>query len=107
MAAILRGSTDEAVGSLRAALDQYEAAYPGSVASLYRQNVASIRVRVLDARFEGMAKSRRHAEVWNFLAARVPAEIMAEISVVLALPPAELGASLANLDFENPLPSQL
>jgi hypothetical protein len=109
MAKITRdtGNADAIVRSLKEALDAYETAYPGAEAALYRQNSASVRVRVIDRRFEGMTKSRRHAHVWDFLAARVPEDALADVSVVLALPPAELGTSFANFEFEQPMPSRL
>jgi stress-induced morphogen len=107
MATIVRGNTDAPVQALKTALDAYEAEYPGSDAALYRQNPGSVRVRVIDRRFEGMTKSRRHAHVWDFLAARLPEDTMADISQLLALAPTELGQSFANLEFDDPIPSGL
>lgn len=105
MATIIRGNADAQVQALKTALDAYETQYPGSEAALYRHNPGSIRVRVIDRRFEGMTRSRRHAHVWDFLAARAPEDAMAEISPLVTLPPAELGNSFANSEFEDPVPS--
>lgn len=107
MATIVHGATDEAVQALKDALDAYEDAHPGADASLYRQNNASIRLRVIDRRFEGMPKSRRHTDVWRFLADRVPEDTLADVSVLLTVAPAELRDSLANLEFERPTPSRV
>jgi stress-induced morphogen len=107
MATIVKGPEDKVVVALRDALLEYESAYPGSEASLYRQNSASVRLRVIDRRFEGMTKSRRHSEVWDFLACRVSEETLSDISLLLAIAPAELGMSFANFEFESPSPSQL
>ncbi|RMF75817.1 MAG: hypothetical protein D6744_13025 [Planctomycetota bacterium] len=107
MATVTKGKTDEAVHELKAALDAYEEAHPGAEAALYRQNSASIRLRVIDRRFEGMTKSRRHAYVWDFLASRVPEDTLSDVSLVLAIPPAELKTSLMNLEFEDPTQSGL
>jgi tartrate dehydratase beta subunit/fumarate hydratase class I family protein len=107
MATIVKGDTDETVSALKKALEAYEAAHPGAEAALYRQNCVSIRLRVIDIRFEGMTKSRRHAEVWDFLAAHVPMDTLSDVSLVLTVAPAELGASFANFEFEHPSPSQL
>ena len=107
MATIIRGNTDSLIEALKSALDAYEAAYPGAEAKLYRQNSASIRIKVTDRRFEGMSKSRRHDHVWNFLAQRVPQDTLAEISQVLAIAPAELQMSFANFEFDDPRPSRL
>src|SRR4051794_967918 len=104
MATIVRGKPDAALESLKAALDEYESAHPGADASLYRQNRASIRLRVIDRRFAAMAKSRRHAEVWDFLQPRVPEDVLSDVSLVLAMAPDELGSSLANQEFDHPIP---
>src|SRR5436305_1213471 len=105
MATIVRGNVDAQVQALKHALDAYEAEYPGAEAALYRHNPASIRIRVIDRRFEGMTKSRRHAHVWEFLAGRVPEDTLAEVSSLLTLPPAELKNSFANFEFDDPVPS--
>jgi stress-induced morphogen len=107
MATIVRGNADAQVQVLKAALDAYETEYPGAEAALYRHNPGSIRVRVIDRRFEGMTKSRRHAHVWDFLTARVPEDTMAEVSQLLTLPETELKNSFANFEFEDPIPSKL
>ncbi|MDB5327491.1 MAG: hypothetical protein JWM57_3060 [Phycisphaerales bacterium] len=107
MATIIRNNADASVDAIKAALDAYEDAHPGAEATLYRHNPASIRLRVIDRRFEGMTKSRRHADVWDYLAARVPEDTLADVSLVLTVAPAELGVSFANFEFESPVPSQL
>ena len=106
MATIVDGNADATVQTLKNALDSYESEHPGAEAALYRHNPASIRLRVIDRRFEGMTKARRHAAVWDFLAARVPDDAMADVSLVLTVAPAELKMSLGNLEFEDPLPSK-
>ncbi len=93
--------------SLKDALDAYEVEHPGAKAELYRQNSASIRLRVIDRRFEGMTKSRRHADVWDFLAARVSQDTLSDVSLVLAIAPAEQGSSLMNFEFDDSKPSRL
>jgi stress-induced morphogen len=105
MANIVNGTPDAHVQALKDALEAYESEHPGAKASLYRHNPGSIRLRVIDRRFEGMAKSRRHADVWDFLAARVPEDTMAEVSLVLPVAPAELKNSFANFEFESPVAS--
>src|SRR5438477_6867700 len=107
MATIVRGNADAEVQALKDALDAYEAAHPGAEAALYRHNPGSIRLRVIDRRFEGMTKSRRHADVWDFLVARVPEDALADVSLVLTVAPAELKNSFANFEFEDPIASKL
>jgi stress-induced morphogen len=105
--ATVKGNIDQAVQALRDALEDYEAHHSEAEATLYRQNSASIRLRVVDHRFEGMTKSRRHAYVWQFLAERVSEDTLSEVSLVLAIAPSELRTSLTNLEFEEPTPSGL
>lgn len=107
MATIVRGAADSQVQALKTALDAYESESPGAEAELYRYNAGSIRVRVIDRLFEGMTKSRRHAHVWDFLAARVPEDALAEVSLLLPVAPAELRNSFMNLEFVDPLQSKL
>jgi hypothetical protein len=107
MATIVRGDTDNEVQTLKNALEAYELAHGGAQAALYRHNPASIRLRVIDRRFEGMIKSRRHADVWEFLAARVPEDTLADVSLVLTVAPGELRTSFANFEFESPMASAL
>ena len=107
MAKVVHGTTDEAVEAIKDALDAYEIEHPGADATLYRQNSASIRLRVIDRRFEGMTRSRRHADIWDYLAARTPEDALADVSLVLAVAPAELKMSFANFEFESPIPSKL
>jgi hypothetical protein len=107
MSKIFRGRADAEVHALKGALDEYEAAHPGADAALYRFNPGSIRLRVIDSRFERMAKSARHADVWDFLAARVPEDTLADVSQLLTLAPMELKTSLANLEFEDPIPRRV
>jgi len=107
MATIVRGTNDAAVDSLRSALDEYEATHPGSEASLYRQSPGSIRLRIIDDRFAGVSLSRRHDELWDFLSRRVGDDTMGEVSILLAFPRSELKRSLANQDYEDPIPFDL
>jgi len=100
MAKILRGSQDAMVKGLKKALKAYEDQFPGSSGALYRQNRADVRVRIIDERFAGMSRWRRHNQVWKFLADIVGDDIISEVSTLILLPPTELKSSFANLDFE-------
>lgn len=76
----------------------------------YRYNSASIRVRVIDPRFEGKSHAERDAMVEPLLK-QLPEEIQADIMNLLTLAPSERKKlsrkSLANLEFEDPSPSML
>ena len=107
MAKSVQGDSDTEVQMLKDALDAYETAHPGAKAALYRQNNASIRLRVIDQRFAPMNKSRRHGEVWDFLSHQLPEDVLANISLLLTVTPSELNDSFVNFEFERPTPSQL
>lgn len=107
MATVLHGVEDEIVKHVKSVLDEYEKQFAGSKASLYRQNPASIRVRIVDDRFAGRSKGERHDEVWDFIALRLDQDEMQDISVLLPLTPAELNSSLMNLEFDAPTRSRL
>lgn len=105
MAIITRGLQDQYVQTLKQALDEYEKSYPGAIATLYRQNTASVRIRILDDRFRGISKGDRHDQVWDFLSSRLDDDTIQEISVLLLLAPGEERSSLMNTEFDDPIPS--
>lgn len=76
----------------------------------YRYNSASIRVRVIDPRFEGKSMEERDAMVEPILE-QLPEEIQADIMNLLTMSPSEAKKSskrfLANEEFESPSPSVL
>ena len=107
MAIVTRGPADESVSAVLAALNAYEHQFPGSSAAVFRQNPGAIRVRIIDHRFAGMPRLRRHDEIWNFLSQRLSEDLMGEISALILLPPGEMRSSLSYMEFEDPLPSGL
>jgi len=77
----------------------------------YRFNSVSIRVRVIDPRFEGKSEEERDAMVESLLHQLSP-DTQADIMTLLTLSPNEAGPtftkrSLANLEFEDPSDSEL
>ncbi len=72
----------------------------------YRYNIASIRVRIIDGRFQGRSKNERHEWVYSVLS-DVPERIRRDITILLLLTPAEAKDSLMNLEFDDPSPSYL
>jgi stress-induced morphogen len=107
MASITRGPHDERVKKVLQVLDEYERLHPGATASVYRQNSGSIRIRILDDRFTGWSRGKRHDYVWDFIVSRLNEDDMQEISVLLPLTRAEQGSSFMNFDFDDPLPSTI
>jgi hypothetical protein len=76
----------------------------------YRYNSASIRVRIIDPRFEGKSDEERDAMVEPLLE-QLPEGTQADIMNLITLSPGEAAqstkASLINSEFEDPTPSTL
>ena len=79
----------------------------------YRFNSASIRLRVIDSRFEQLSAEKRDALIEPYLES-LPERTQADIVNLLTLAPSELqpgrttfGEYLNNAEFEDPRPSML
>ena len=107
MAAITRGPQDNTVLRIRDALNDYERHHPGAVASVYRQNSASIRIRIVDERFSGQSKGQRHDDAWRFIADQLDSDTSEEVSMLILLAPSEQRSSFINTEFDDPLPSRI
>jgi hypothetical protein len=103
---IRRGQSDEVIEGMIEALRAYAADHPNASIELYRQNSVSVRVRIVDPDFEGCSKSDRHKEAWKYLNS-LDDEVQADLSSLILLTPQELDRSLANLEFEDPVSSNL
>lgn len=90
---------DDVLDAVREVLLAYQRDHESSRADAFRENPAVIRVRVIDRRFEGMTRSRRHDAVFRRLAKRLGDDV-AEIYELLALAPSEEN-NFANLLFEG------
>lgn len=97
-------STTAEPSEIKAILETFSAAFPGTTA--YRYNPASIRIRIIDDRFRGKDKIEREDLVLPLLNS-LPEEIQQDVMILLLLTPEETKHSLANLEFENPTPSDL
>jgi stress-induced morphogen len=82
-------------------------------ADSYRYNSATIRVRVIDPRFEGKSREERDAMVEPDLE-KLPENTQRDIVTLLTFAPSELKATetklrerLLNTEFEDPTPSKL
>lgn len=82
-------------------------------ADAYRYNAASIRVRVVDSRFEGLPTEQRDAMVEPHLEA-LPERTQADILSLYTFAPSELtstirpfSALVQNTEFVDPSPSML
>jgi len=79
----------------------------------YRYNSASIRVRVIDPRFEGLSPEKRDEMVEPHLA-KLPERTQADIMNLFTFAPSELRQTaktfrqfLLNSEFDDPSPSML
>ena len=79
----------------------------------YRYNSASIRIRVIDAKFDGLSPDKRDALVEPHLE-QLPERTQADIMSLFTFAPAELQQTpqtlrkfLLNTEFEDPSPSML
>ena len=79
----------------------------------YRYNSASIRVRVIDSQFEGLAPEQRDALVEPHLE-QLPPRTQADIMTLFTFAPSELKQTpktlrqfLLNTEFRDPSPSRL
>ena len=104
MSISIRGDVDNALLSVKQALQGYQAAHPTAKIDLYRQNSFAVRIRVIDPGFSGLEKSDRHSRVWQALEG-LPEETQGDISMVLTLAFGEESRSMGNLEFEDPSPS--
>lgn len=79
----------------------------------YRYNSASLRVRVIDKRFESIPREERDSIVEPFID-ELPSSTLADIVTLVLLAPSELEQPsetfrefMLNTEFENPSPSML
>lgn len=82
-------------------------------ADSYRYNSASIRIRVIDPRFEGIPREKRDAMVEQYLD-QLPPETQRDIVTLLTFAPSELQFKQTtlrehtlNMEFDDPSPSKL
>jgi len=87
-------------------LAEYRDSHPNADVKAKRQNSVSIRVRIIDSDFDGMDRVDREPPVWKVLKT-LPEDIFSNITMLLLLTPKEAESSLANLEFNDPIPSRL
>lgn len=102
----IKGMVDNGLQVFANALRRYQEAHLHSDCTLYRQNAASIRIRVVDEDFRDLLKTERYDLVWEYFKG-IPESTLNDLSVLLTLTPEEVDSSFANFEFENPVSSQL
>jgi hypothetical protein len=103
---IPRGKPDEVIDKIITVLRPYEADHPRAQIDLYRQNIVSVRLRIVDPDFAGQGKPQRSQQAWKYLE-QLPEDVQGDISTVLLLTPDETKMSFANIEFDDPTPSRL
>ena len=87
-------------------LAEYQDSHPNAQIDVRRQNSVSVRVRIIDEDFEGMDRVDREPTVWKLLKT-LPEDVFSNITMLLLLTPDEAPRSMANREFNDPIPSRL
>ncbi len=103
---IPRGKTDPIIDKVIEALEDYQKDHPQAEIDLYRQNSVSIRIRVIDEELDGLTKPERSQLIWKYLD-KLSEDEQGDLSTIILLTPGETQKSLANFEFEDPIPSEL
>ena len=103
MAVTVRGKADKYVKRFVAALQDYVGTHPNAEVELFRANPGSIRVRIIDPDYKGLSDEEREDPVWEYLN-QLPEDTVGFLSTLLLITPQEAKKSIANVDFENPIP---
>jgi hypothetical protein len=102
----IRGNSDKIIKTIATALENYQRDHPDAQIDLYRQNVVSVRVRIIDRSIAKKSKAERNDLAWSYLS-DLSDDVQSDISMLLVLTPDEAQKSFANLEFEDPHPSRL
>ena len=97
---------DSVLKQISSVLEQYSKGHPNAEIETYRHDNVSVRIRIIDPAFKGMSRGRREEDLWALLD-QLPEEVVAEISLVILLTPAEAKKSFASMEFDDPMPSPL
>ncbi len=101
-----KGKPDPDVQQILNVLAQYLKEHPKADIKVQRQNSVSLRIRIIDPDFHGFDLVDRDTALWKLLD-RLPESVLSQITLLLLLTPEEAPDSLANMDFERPIPSRL
>jgi stress-induced morphogen len=91
---------DRYINQIKRALRGYEAAHPSAQIVLYRENSASVSIRVIDPDFADMDRVDRHDLVWTVLE-KLDQKVLGHITILLPLTPDEASNSLLSKTFDD------
>ncbi len=105
---VVRGQEDETLRRIRNCLEAYQRSHPCAKVEIYRKHPYAVRVRIVDAAFEGLSESERENLVWPFLS-RLDREALGELTLLVLVTEGEQQDPLAflNREFDLPSPSLL
>src|SRR4051794_20501301 len=83
-------------------IQPYQKVHRRAKVSVYRQNPASIRIRIIDPDFKGLDRVQRDDILWKVVE-EMPWDLRSQITMILLLTPDELEQSMANYNFEHPV----
>lgn len=98
----IRGSRDERIEAIAAALEFHLKDHPRAEIVLSRYSPVSVRIRVIDPGFARMKRFERNDLIWDCLD-RLSEEEQADVNMVLLLAPDEVDSSPGNMEFEHPV----
>jgi hypothetical protein len=93
------GTPDTVTEAIRDALQPYAQSHPAAEVHVYRYSPVSVRARIVDPEFRNKSRSERHKIVWPLLY-RLDEDSLAELTMLVLLPPEERDSSVANKDFD-------
>ncbi len=99
-------NADAQIQQILDVLDQYKGDHPNAQIEARSQNSVSLRIRIIDPDFNGLDRVDREPSLWDILKT-LPEEVFSNITMLLLLTPEETEGSLANQEFDDPIPSRL
>lgn len=92
---------DEDVKQILAGLNRYKKDHPGSRIDAYRQNPASIRIRIIDPAFGRLNPIERDDLAWKYLN-ELADRLVSQVTMLVLLTASEAKDSMANWEFDDP-----
>lgn len=102
MTVTIRGDSDEVMDAVVSVLNAYGKRHPQAQIECYRSNSVSIRVRIIDPKFQGVDRVERHDEVWRWLE-KLPESVQFHLGLLILLTPEEAKTSFSSYEFDNPI----
>src|SRR4051812_37939693 len=96
------GVTDHVLDEVINVLRAYETQHPHAEIEGYREDSASIRIRIVDPDFKGISRIDRHNKIWDILD-HLSEETLNHLSILVLVTPEEKPKSIASLDFDDPV----